>query len=742
MSNQGKSTYKIKLVLILLIIVIINIIPLRIKADTIKNSDNIEKELNIKTYNLGNDVSFKGVFSSHNWYFKINKWWNINSVYAEIKLSVNQLLDKDRDAYIVISANNSPFYSQKIYYDDKNEIQNIKVNIPKDMIVYGSNELKVESYSRISDLPCVDDVNTANWITIKGDSNISVNFNNIISDNKISNFPYPYLKDNNEDSSSTCIVIPNEYTDGELSAALLLNSYFGKIYDNGDFNGKIYKYNDFINEGIYNGVYIGNYDNIPKEISLSSDDKDSCTIKVLNSPYTNKQNMKMLLVICNNNDNLTKGIKTLMNKELIYQLNNDFFIVNKSLEEQDKILDESEKITFKDMGVNEINLKGEFRRSATLNYSLPKNRKLSSGDKVKIFMRYSQNLDFDRALVTIYINETPIGSKKLEKEKCNNDELELIIPDDIKESNYMNLKIAFDLEMFNSYCEKRQGEIPWALVNGDSYLYTGLNNITNYYFSTYGTPFIKDRMYNDALIILPDNLTSEDLTEIGKVFSYLGKDVHYNNGNLKAIRNSNLKGEEKENNIIIYGTPENNIIIKNLNNYLWFKFNDTYSKFLSNEKLVLTDPFSSKISIFQLDVSPYNSQKAMLMITSPNEKILRDSLQYLSSASKIYELNGDSVVIDEYGNIKTYKIKKDIEAPTYSKVALLKDKDKGILIIMVLFLIFGVISGILYYLKYKSLSKGKRLVQNKNNLNKRIIFENTNSYEKDDIEKNTRDHFN
>ncbi|MBW6409447.1 cellulose biosynthesis cyclic di-GMP-binding regulatory protein BcsB [Clostridium weizhouense] len=733
------SNHKKRLFLILLIIIIINIIPLRVKAETIKNSNNIEKEFNIKKYNLGNDVSFKGVFSSHSWYFKINEWWNVNSVYTEIKFSLNQLLDKE--TYLLISVNNKPFYSQKIYYDNKSEVQNIKVNIPKDMIVYGSNELKVETYSRISDLPCVDDVNTANWIVLKGDSNIDVNFNNILADNNISNFPYPYLKENNEDSSSTCIVIPNDYTDGELSAALLLNSYFGKIYDNGDFRGKIYKYDDFIDQGVYSGIYIGNYENLPSEISFLSDNKENCTIKTINSPYINKENMKMLLIVSNDDNNLIKAIKTLMNKELVYQLESDIFIVDKSLEEENKILDESEKITFKDMGFNELNLKGEFRRSATLNYSLPKNRKLSSGDKIKIFMRYSQNLDFDRALVTIYINETPIGSKKLEKEKCNNDELELVIPEDIKESNYMKFKITFDLEILNSYCEKRQGEMPWALVSNESYLYTGLNNVTNYYFSNYGSPFIKDRMYNDTLVILPDDLTSEDLTEIGKVFGYLGKDLHYNNGNLKAIRNSNLKGEEKENNIIIYGTPEKNTIIKNLNNYLWFKFNDTYSKFISNEKLFLTDPFSSKISVFQLDVSPYNSQKAMLIITSPNEKILRDSLEYLSSSSKIYELNGDSVVIDEYGNIKTYKIKKDIEPPTYSKVAVLKEKDKGILIIMVLFLVFGLISGILYYLKYKSLSKGNQSVQNKNNSNKRIIFEKTNVYKKGTKEETTKDFF-
>lgn len=216
--------------------------------------------------------------------------------------------------------------------------------------------------------------------------------------------------------------------------------------------------------------------------------------------------------------------------------------------------------------------------------------------------------------------------------------MELAIPDDVKLSSYMELTIAFDLEMENSYCEKRQEEMPWALVSGDSYIYTGLTDIDNYYFSTYGAPFIKDRTYNDTLVVLPDNLTSQDLTYIGRVFAYLGKDLYYNTGSLKAIRSSRINGEEKDSNIVVYGTPENNKLIKKLNNNLWFKYDEAYSKFLSNEKLFLTEPFSSEISTFQLDISPYNLQKAMLVITSPNEEILRNSLEYLSSSKKYMNL--------------------------------------------------------------------------------------------------------
>ncbi|SFC19747.1 cellulose biosynthesis cyclic di-GMP-binding regulatory protein BcsB [Clostridium uliginosum] len=707
MRNYRYIRDKIEIVLVIFLIsaFLQSLLTLNVKAQPIINSANIENAVNTKTYKSGSDIVFKGVFSSHSWYFNINKWWKVSSVEAEVKLSINQLVDKNKDTYVSFSVNGAPFYSKKIYYDSNLETQNIKVTIPSSMLISGNNEFKLESYLRISDLPCVDDVNLANWITIKGDSNVKVNFNNIVADNKISNFPYPYLKEIDEKSPNSSIIIPDKYSDSELSAALLLNSYFGKIYANGDYNGKIVKYSDFSKDGYINGIYIGNYNNIPKEINVDHKNNEDCTIKVLNSPYNHNSNIKLMVILCDDEKNLIKGVKALMNDDLKFQFNSDTFNVNKELKEETKTIDESEKITFKDMGADEINLKGAFTRSATLSYRLPKNRMLVVGDKIKLFMRYSENLDFDRALVTVYMNGTPIGSKKLEKESATGDEVELAIPNDVKMTSYIELKVAFDLEIPNLYCEKRQEEMPWALVTGDSYIYTGLSDIKDYYFSTYGTPFIKDRLYNDTLIVIPDNLSSEDLSAIGEVFSYLGKDLAYNNGNLKAIRSLNLNGEEKENNLIIYGTPENNKLIKKINDDLWFKYDDNNLKFLSNEKLILTDPYSSEIATFQLDISSFNPQKAMLILTSPKEDILRNSLKYLSSSKKNFELNGDSAVIDQYGNIKTYKMKKETKEPVYSRLVSLDTTSKGLLGLMILFIIFAIVASMLYYSKNKSIEK-------------------------------------
>lgn len=674
--------------------------------------DNVESSANTKTYNLSNDISFSGAFSDHSTYFNVEEWWRNTKVYAEVDFCINQLIEDDEKAYMKLSVNGTPFYSEKISYKSDSEVQQVKVSIPSDLIKTGSNELKIETYLRASELPCVDDVNLANWFVIKNSTNIKATFNNIISNNKISDFPYPFLKnqDSNENSEDLAIVIPDDYSDSELSAAFILNSYLEKLNDSYKNKIAIVKYSDFPKKENTNNIFIGRFNSFPNEFSGESSNNNDCLIKISNSSYSKNPNIKNMGILCDDSDNLIKGVKTLENNDLVFQLNSDKYNVTDSLKEETVSGDKSGKVTFKELGIGEIQLKGPFRRESTMSYSIPKNRIFSPSDKIKLFMRYSENLDFDKSLVTVYINNTPIGSKKLQKDKCLNDEVELNLPKDVSNTNYLDVKIAFDLELSNDYCEKREEEMPWALVTGDSYLYIGDSSVDGYYFNSYSAPFVKDEIFNDTAMIIPDKLSSSEINSLGKVVGYLGKDISYNNGDFKAVSNSNVTDSDKKKNIIIYGTPKTNNLISGLNDELWFKYDKDYSKFLSNEKLQLTDPFSSKIANFQFDISKFNSQKAMLVLTSPDSEVLKNSLAYLSAAEMFKKLNGDCAIIDENGDVKTYKMKKETSKPVYEKVEELSGNAKILLMITGLFLIFAAIAIGLYFFKNKN-SKNKHKIK-------------------------------
>lgn len=154
---------------------------------------------------------------------------------------------------------------------------------------------------------------------------------------------------------------------------------------------------------------------------------------------------------------------------------------------------------------------------------------------------------------------------------------------------------------------------------------------------------------------------------------------------------------------------------------MWFKYNSDYTKFESNEKLYLTDPFSSEISTYQLDISPFNKQMAMLVMTSPNEELLRESSEYLSLSKKIMKLNGDSEIIDKYGNIRSFKMKSPNEKPVFKKIQEVDTTAKVLIIMLLVVILLIVFIIIMFSRKYKKLDKNNKDHKTFENKLKRLI---------------------
>lgn len=699
--NKGKNC---KVVIIIVIFsLIISIASINIGNAAPINDLDGEK---FKQFNLGSEIAFRGVFSSHSWFLNIDKWWDLNKVEGNVFYNVTQLIDDKKEATLTVSINGIPFYSTRIIY--KPEDQNITFVIPKNLIREGGNQVKIEGYCRVSDKPCNDDNNYGNWVTLSSKSNMIARFTDKEPSNYISQFPYPFYKVNESDNPNATIVISNEFSDGQLASGLMLSSYFGRVNSYGYYKGSLIKYSD-IGDNIKNIIYIGGSKNIPDNIRAvfkeldGQDYNNNVVIKMGVSPYNKPgENNKIMAILSDKDELLAKGINFLMNKDLVDQGNSDTVIINKDLKTEVLSVEESGNITFKELGNSEIKVEGPFRRSARVGYLLPRNKVLTQGSKIKIYTRYSENLDFTKSLVTIYVNGTPIGSKKLQKEKANGDELELLIPMDVSKSTYVEVTITFDLELEGTYCEFRQEETPWALITGDSYLFAPNNDVDLYMFDTYPNPFIYNRRFNETELVIPENLASTDLTALGLTFSNMGKDVKYTDGTLQVVKGSDFKEVDKAKNLIIYGTPTNNSFIKSINDNLWFKYDSEFKGFLSNEKLSLINPYASNIAVYQFDVSPFNKERAMLVITSPREDILRKSLVYLYSEKENAKISGDSIVVDDLGNIKNFRFKKDIKKPVVTKVEELDTKAKGLIAVIGLFIVFLITAGVLFYRKNRS----------------------------------------
>ncbi|EQH73542.1 dienelactone hydrolase family protein [Clostridioides difficile DA00256] len=526
-------------------------------------------ETKVKNYKFERDITIDGVIGSNSTFFEVNKNWDIEEVLLHLNFSKSQILNGDVSSLTVL-INNVPIKSIKL--NAKTNYKNtLEVLVPKDYIIQGYNEIKIKTYKTISDKICQDDSNTGNWMVIHKESYISIRYKQKKVENSINEYPYPYAEIENNHKLDTTIVVPDNMTRGETTAVFNLASAFGKITKNDDLKLDVKLYSEMKNWSDDNIIYIGKPENTAEEILdiLSIKEQtllsSNCIIKQVDSPYN--KNKKMMVVIGSNEDDLIKASNLLIENRLSNQVLSSSVLVNK--ETNIKINREQKlnlgHLTLKDLGYSDFLLEGAFNQQALFDVKIPTGKVLDDGSKIILNLRYSDNLDFEKSLVTVSINDVIVGSKKLDRSHSNNDKLELKIPKDIDNKNYYQVKLTFNLSIKNSNCVTRESNNPWAYVSNNSYLALSMKENETLSFENYPYPFVRDDEFNDLTVIMPDYSGSQAMTWMFRLGVTLGANINSHNGNINVIRGKEFSDKYKDTNIVVFGVPHNNSVIKMLN---------------------------------------------------------------------------------------------------------------------------------------------------------------------------------
>ncbi|MGS5515374.1 cellulose biosynthesis cyclic di-GMP-binding regulatory protein BcsB [Clostridioides difficile] len=664
-------------------------------------------ETKVKNYKFERDITIDGVIGSNSTFFEVNKNWDIEEVLLHLNFSKSQILNGDVSSLTVL-INNVPIKSIKL--NAKTDYKNtLEVLVPKDYIIQGYNEIKIKSYKTISDKICQDDSNTGNWMVIHKESYTSIRYTQKNMGNSISEYPYPYSDVEDKLNLDTTMVVPDNMTRGESTAVFNLASEFGKTTKNDNLKLNVKLYSEMKNWSEDNIIYVGKPENTAEEILniLSTKEQtllsSNCIIKQVDSPYN--KNKKMMVIIGSNEEDLIKASNLLVENKLSNQVLSSSVIVNKNTnvktnEQQELNLSH---LTLKDLGYSDFLLEGAFNQQALFDVKIPKGKILDYGSKIVLNLRYSDNLDFEKSLVTVSINDVVVGSKKLDRSHSNNDKLELKIPKDIDNKDYYQVKLAFNLSIKNQNCITRESNNPWAYVLNSSYLELSTKNKESLSFESYPYPFVKDDEFNDLTVIMPDYSGSQAMTWMSRLGVNLGASINSYKGSINVIRGKEFNDKYKDTNIIVFGVPLNNSVIQMLNDNLNMKFNKSYSTFLSNDKISFIDGYGKDISAIQLIKSPYNNQKNILVISSINEKNLYLGMDYLLNKSKVNDLKGDTITIDEYGEVEdlSYNLKVNKEVKVSNNDISISKTTKAFLIISFITIIVVAVLSMLYIKKYK-----------------------------------------
>ncbi|MDP4090279.1 MAG: cellulose biosynthesis cyclic di-GMP-binding regulatory protein BcsB, partial [Bacillota bacterium] len=225
----------------------------------------------------------------------------------------------------------------------------------------------------------------------------------------------------------------------------------------------------------------------------------------------------------------------------------------------------------------------------------------------------------------------------------------------------------------------------------------------SFLFENYPWPFVKDGKLNKVTVVVPDDIASADLNLLSNIFAYMGRSINDNTGNLRVVRDSSFSGKYGDTNIIFIGTPSELKSLKSINSSMYFKYDDSFSYFLSNEMRNLMEDFSRTLSSMQLITSPYNKSCGILVVTAPRKENVVNTEKYLTQSKYAGSLIGNAALVDQWGDITNhYFILK-----TDSKASLLQKIENGgqnlevFVVSFITIIILLIISIGLYFRKYK-----------------------------------------
>lgn len=692
-----------------ILLVFILTLSLMISSSNLVKADNLNNSINKKSknYRFEKDWTGSGVLATKAFFFDVSNNWTIEGSYINLVFTESELLE-NKNSTLTVLINDTPIGSIRLG-DKKEYKRTVKIPISKDKIKEGFNEIKIKTYKRISEKPCIDDVNTGNWIVIHKESYVHIDFKDIEDSIALKDFPFPYMKESDELPVNSIMVVPDNSSSSEITTAMMICANFGSKRKYENINTKVYKFSDAAEKSSTNIVFVGQEKKCPKEIInlLSSEElqniKNSAVIKEVQSPYNKEK--KILIVVSKDESKLIKAGELLSSKDLMKQINGNSIIVDKDLNVKDPSKTEVENISFSRLGYNNVLLPGAFRQESNFTVNIPKNRLVNKAANIVLKTRYSKNLDFDRSLLTVYVNDTPIASKKLSANSADNDTFQVSIPEDVRNPSYYDIKVAFDLQLKDVFCSFREEDNPWAYISSESYVHLPYKEGRDFIFENYPNPFVAEGKFNDFTMILPDKFSSEQLTWAGSIAAHIGHDVDLNCGSFKVLAASEALKNPPKGNLLVLGTPQNNEVVEKFNKNMYVKFNKDFTAFQSNEKVNLLPSYASQIATIQLIQSPFNSNSKVMLITSVNEKDLGLAQRYLKDLNLIKSLKGNSVIIDRMGNLKnlTYGEKEDnaINKFSLSRITNISAGTKSLIIFLVVVMLFTVTAAIMYIKKYK-----------------------------------------
>ena len=655
MHNIRKNIRNRILSLMMFLLVIVSLSPVNF---TDESTDSVENSLTEMTslemtslettrlaynQNLSQDVLLEGVYGTASMYLSLSPAWEIKEgSYLSLDFATSIPLEFYGSS-LTVYLNGQPLKS--IFIDSLTENkQHLDIDLPANLLNAGFNEVRIRTYHRMTELICEDDGNPANWVVLYDTSLMHIEYEEKMTDLKLSDFPFPFTKNYNQVPVNFTFISEDNMTEAQYQALHNIAADMGYLnaYKNLDFSvTQIGDYKEDIN-GIYAGYTVPEAYQTRLE-SLWSDKTQTDNFIALVPLENNKY---ILLLIGSDDSYLRMMSKVLMNEQLLSQMSGQIFTFDSSDLLPMPISSNDEIFSFEELGYSDVYTEGSKTSTSTYFLDIPDNWHLDNGAQLVVKARYANVMDLEQSTVIALINNVPIGSYILSKESDTNATFAFDIPKELYNEKSLTLSVKFSLEG-DFDCSSGANTSYWTFVSNQSFIYLPHVEKLEYDLTDYPAPFVGN--YNlGNLNLTYQTAPSDALLKLGlNIVAFVAHESN-NEGDF-TISYGTLPSDK--NNIVI-GTLDQEVV-KGLNDSLNFSYDYDSNQFVNKDHLKILNGYNDKLNSIQLlgkSDSPYKT----LVLIGPDEVYLSTAGKFLSDFEFVDKLYGNVLMVDSQGLFQTF----------------------------------------------------------------------------------------
>lgn len=620
---------------------------------TNQDQNRVEKTYTFKKLGWDKSVTLNGYKPNYTFYLPIGQYSNPQKIVLHLKLAFSPLLNEETQVEIKF---NQTLVRRVII--PANAQQELVLDMELPLTQLSPDWQALDFTARLSSAKSL--CNLENWVYISPDSSVTVTSIELPFAGTLNQLTTLFISPISIDPPPLLLLTPQNPAIPELLSLFRIALQIGQMAGDSKVNLRA----DFINKSPdeqdkANLILIGTAE------VLSKDEKLGSTISAANPNLKKALNNNAGIILLNqspfnplrglltftgkDSTALSKAVSAFLQPEFTKIASGKEAIIDKLvLPEAIKSIDDWYQVSFRQLNYADQSVSGLGHHQLSYSIALPNDR-LPVNSTVKTFITAPPFVLGAHSQVSLLVNGLKQSTMQLTKQHSA---WRVDINTNIMKPGTNKLDYLIDLHFPNEQCLLLDYEQAWATIHNETEFVTSFRSILpQIMLNQLPVPF-----NHELAIITPDQLSALDINNLTKLAFKFGQLIQSNPISVSFYSSSEINEDFiRHNNIVLYGTNENNPWVQFAAEYLPLQLNDNARTLTLSQKQIKLSGDEATTGLLELISSPWSESRYLLLITGSNDKGITQAISKLVSDKSRVKLDGNIALINSDNSIELLK---------------------------------------------------------------------------------------